>query len=188
MILLTSLASWWHGRCVKFFFMDRGKRLLVLVDDTRESDRALRYVGDLLQGASGFAVILLHMLGPLPARLKESRGAETPRAEEMVEAALAEKQDQFLRKSAAQARPLLERAKAILVAAGVAAEAIQQDCPELANSEDLVADVLHEARSHACATVVVGRYSFSGFKKFFVDQTADDLLQAGHGLAFWVVE
>jgi hypothetical protein len=128
------------------------------------------------------------MLGPLPARLKESRGAETPRAEERVEAALAEKQDQFLRKSAAQARPLLERAKTILVGAGVPAEAIQQDCPELANSEDFVADVLHEARSRACATVVVGRHSFTGLRKFFADQPADELIHAGQGLAFWVIQ
>jgi nucleotide-binding universal stress UspA family protein len=169
-------------------YMDHDKRLLALVDDSPESDRALRYIGDLLQGTSGFTVILLHMLGPLPARLKESRGAETPRGEERVEAALAEKQDQFLRKSVAEARPLLERAKAILVGAGVPAEAIQQDCPELANSEDFVADVLHEARSRACATVVVGRQSFNGLRKFFVDQTADDLIQAGQRLAFWVIQ
>jgi hypothetical protein len=87
-------------------YMDHDKRLLALVDDSPESDRALRYIGDLLQGTSGFTVILLHMLGPLPARLKESRGAETPRGEERVEAALAEKQDQFF-----CANPLQKRAR-----------------------------------------------------------------------------
>ena len=168
--------------------MDQSKRLLVLIDESPASDRALRYISEVLEGTNGFTVVLLHMLGPLQARLKESRGAETPKDEEKVEAALAERQNRFLRKSAAEANPLLKRAKTILVGAGVPGDAIQQDCPELANSEDFVADVLREARARACATIVVGRQSVTGLQKFFVDQPADDLMQAGQGLAFWVVE
>jgi nucleotide-binding universal stress UspA family protein len=168
--------------------MDPSKKLLVLVDDTPPSERALRYVSQVLRGTTGFTIVLLHMLGPLPARLKESRGAETPRDEDDVEAELGRRHDQFLRKASAETRPLLQKAKAILMSAGVPAQAIQQECAELANSEDFVADILREAHERGCATVVIGRKSFTGLKEFFADHAADDLIQAGQGLAFWVVK
>ncbi len=131
---------------------------------------------------------MLHMLGPLPPELRESKGAETPEDEEKVEAALVRKQRQALAKTAAEVRPVLDRAKAVLAAAGVSCEAIERDCPELTNRDDLVNDILREARNRDCATVVVGRESFSGLKEIFAGHVADDLIREGQGLTFWVVE
>jgi nucleotide-binding universal stress UspA family protein len=168
--------------------MERTKRLLIAVDDSPASRRALRYVSELLRGTQGFAVVLLHMLGPVPTHLKESRGAETPREEEKVEAGLIKGHNQFLKKSAEEARPLLEQAKAMLMSAQVPAEAIEGYCPELTHGEDFVRDILRAARQRDCATIVIGRESWTGLKEFFVDHTADNLIQKGEGFAFWVVE
>lgn len=168
--------------------MDRSKRLLVAVDDSAASNRAVRYVGAILRESQGFTVFLLHMLGPLPTKLRESRGAETPEGEEKVEEALVKKQNQEIRQLAAKARPILEKAKAVLTGAGVPCEAIERDCPVLVNREDLVTDILRKARDHDCATVVIGREPFIGLKEMFVGHIADDLVREGQKLSFWVVE
>jgi nucleotide-binding universal stress UspA family protein len=164
------------------------RRLLIAVDDSGASERAVHYVGEVLEGMPDCAVFLLHMLGPLPPELRESRGAETREAEERVEDALVRKQNQQLSKTAAEVRPVLEKARAVLARAGVPCEAIERDCPELINREDLVNDILREARNRDCATVVIGRESFSGLKEIFVGHVADELIREGQGLAFWVVE
>jgi nucleotide-binding universal stress UspA family protein len=168
--------------------VDRSKRLLVAIDDSQASNRAVCYVGELLRGTQGFTVFLLHMLGPLPIQLRESRGAETPEGEEKLEAGLVKKQNQQIKKSAEEFRPLLDKAKTILVSAGVPAEAVERDCPVLVNREDLVTDILREARKRDCATIVVGRESFNGIKEIFVGHMADDLIHEGQGFTFWVVE
>ena len=168
--------------------MDGSKRLLIAIDDSKASNRALRYVADVLRGTQNFTVFLLHMLGPLPTRLRESRGAETPEGEEEVEARLVEKQNRFIKRSSEEVGALLDGAKAILMSAGVSAEAIERACPELVDREDLVSEILREARDRGCSTIVVGRESFAGLKEVFVGHLADDLIQQGQGLAFWVVE
>ncbi len=168
--------------------MGPSKRLLIAVDGSVASDRAVRYVGEILGGTQGFTVLLLHMLGPMPPRLKESRGAETPEGEEQVEQALLKKQNEQIKKAAAETRPILEKAKAVLTHAGVPCEAIERDCPVLFNREELVSDILREARERGCATIVIGREPFTGLKEIFVGHLADDLIREGQGLSFWVVE
>ncbi len=168
--------------------MERSKRLLIAIDDSQASDRAVRYVGEVLGGLRECAVFLLYMLSPLPPEFRESRGAETPEGEEKVEDALVRKQNRQLAKKAAEVRPVLEKARAVLARAGVCCEAIERDCPELTNRDDLVADILREARNRDCATVIVGRESFSGLKEIFAGHVADDLIREGQGFTFWVVE
>jgi hypothetical protein len=54
-------------------------------------------VGEILGGTQGFTVFLLHMLGPLPARLGASRDAETREDEEKPEEAAVRKQNQQIK-------------------------------------------------------------------------------------------
>ncbi len=51
-----------------------------------------------------------------------------------------------VKKSAAEVRPIREKAKAMLARAGLPSEAIERDCPVWVNREELVTDTLHEAR------------------------------------------
>jgi hypothetical protein len=143
--------------------MERTKRLLIVIENSAASKRTLRC----------FTIVLIHMLGPIPTQLKESRGAETPREEENVEAALVKEHNRFLKKSADEVGSVLENARAMLMRAQVPAEAIEWDCPELSNGEDFVNDILRTARRRDCGTIVIGRESVSGLKEFFADHAAD---------------
>lgn len=168
--------------------MDRSKRLLVAVDDSGASNRAVHYVGEILGGTQGFTVFLLHMRAPRPTQLRACGGAETREGQEKLEEALVRKLNQQINQSAVEVRPILEKAKAILTRAGVPSEAIERDCSVSINREDLVTDILHEARDRDCATIVIGRESFPGLKEVFVGHIADELIREGRGLTFWVVE
>ena len=51
-------------------------RLLVLVDESPASKRAVSYVARMVGRRRGFQLCLAHLLPPLPAGLMEFRGAE----------------------------------------------------------------------------------------------------------------
>jgi hypothetical protein len=53
-------------------------RILVAVDDSEHSARALRGVGTLLRDARNVQVTLFHMLRPMPRELLEHGGSESP--------------------------------------------------------------------------------------------------------------
>src|SRR5579863_7432970 len=63
-------------------------KLLVVVDNSLASRRAVAYVGQILGGRRGFQVCLAHTLPSAPADVTEFGGAEDPKKEEWPEALL----------------------------------------------------------------------------------------------------
>ena len=63
-------------------------KLLVVVDNSLASIRAVAYVAQILGGRRGFRVCLAHTLPSPPARMMEFGGAEDPQKEEWLEARL----------------------------------------------------------------------------------------------------
>src|SRR5438093_9703499 len=62
--------------------MSNAKHILIAVDDSEASYRAVTYVGSIIGGCEGFRVCLLHALSPLPRELLEFGGSEDPQQEE----------------------------------------------------------------------------------------------------------
>lgn len=124
--------------------MDRNKKLLVAIDDSEAPNRAVRYVGEILGGLKRSPVSCSTCRGL--CRRGAFRDAETREGEEKPEEAVVRKQNQQIKKSAAEVRPIREKAKAMLARAGLPSEAIERDCPVWVNREELVTDTLHEAR------------------------------------------
>ena len=56
-------------------------RILVAVDESENSHRAVQYVGALLRRTPDVAVTLFHVLKPMPRELLEHGGSENPAAE-----------------------------------------------------------------------------------------------------------
>jgi nucleotide-binding universal stress UspA family protein len=164
------------------------KKLLVCVNDSEASRRVTRYVGQLIGPSSGFTVLLLHVLEPLPPQFQESRGAETTRGEERVEQELRQKQTRQIERSKQEAAPILTEAKSILTGAGVPAEAVMTDAFVPIHQENLATEILHIARDKSCGTVVTGRESFSWVQEIFRSHVSDELLEEGQGLAIWIVQ
>jgi nucleotide-binding universal stress UspA family protein len=168
--------------------MSNAKHILIAVDDSEESYRAVTYVGSLIGGCEGFRVCLLHALPPLPRELLEFGGSENPQEEERNEACLKTDQARWIEAVAQAAEPVFTRAKQILYAARVPEDAVETQVVDTVNTQDTVLDILEAAHARHCGTVVVGRESFHGLKAFWTSHVSDEVIRRGEGLTVWVVE
>ena len=168
--------------------MSNAKHILIAVDDSEASYRAVTYVGSIISGCEGFRVCLLHGLPPLPRELLEFGGTEDPRQEEREEAGLKTEQAHWIEAVAQAAEPVFTRAKHILHAARVPADAVETQMVDTVNTQDIVYNILETAHARHCGTVVVGRQAHHGLKALLTSHVSDALVSQGEGLAIWVVE
>ncbi len=168
--------------------INQNRKILVALDGSDASMRAVKYTAQVIGGEKNCHVCLLHVLDPLPPKLREFRGSEDPQEEEELEEELQERTEQWIGQSKRQWLPTLKKAQSILDQAGVPAKAIETEFWEAVNHEDLVNDILESGRKDDCGTIVVGRKSFSWLKEMFHHHIADELVRKGHGLTIWVVE
>jgi nucleotide-binding universal stress UspA family protein len=168
--------------------MSRNKRILVAVDDSKASMRAVNYVANLIAGKRDFTICLLHVLGPLPPELMEFGGSEDPQREEELEKELKDKRGQWIERSKTKSLPVLKKAKSIFKKARLPAKAVDTEFWVDINSKGLAGDILDAGRLNKCNTVVVGRKSFSWLKEIFSHHVADELIRKARDLTVWVVE
>ncbi len=76
------------------------EHLLLVIDESPASVRAVEYTGNLLRRRQGFRIHLLHPLPPLPPELLEFGGAENPRKEQALENELRQDNSNGLRRHA----------------------------------------------------------------------------------------
>ena len=168
--------------------MSNAKHILIAVDDSEASYRAVTYVGSIMRGGEGFRVCLLHVLPPLPRELLEFGGSEDPQQEEREETRIKTEQAHWIEAVAQAAEPVFTRAKHILHAARVPADAVETQIVDTVNTQDIVLNILETAHARHCGTVVVGRQSYHGLKVLLTSHVSDALISQGNGLAVWVVE
>ena len=168
--------------------MSNAKHILIAVNDSEASYRAVTYVGSLIGGCEGFRVCLLHAMPPLPRELLEFGGSEDPRQEERDEACLKTEQARWIEAVAQAAEPVFTRAKHILHEARVPEDAVETQVVDTVNTQDTVLDILETAHARHCGTVVVGRQAHHGLKALLTSHVSDALISQGEGLAIWVVE
>lgn len=168
--------------------MDTNKRMLIAVDDSEASHRAVDYVATMLGGRRGFHVLLLHVLPPFPPELLEFGGSEDPEVEAQKEAEIRNEQIGWIAQAKQAAQPVLEKAVSILREARVPARAISTQFATSIGGQDVVTNILETAKVDNCATIIVGRESFTGLQRVFTHHVADELIRRGHGYTIWVVE
>jgi nucleotide-binding universal stress UspA family protein len=168
--------------------MHNAKRILIAIDDSDASYRAVTYVGSIIGGREDFRVCLLHALPPLPRELLEFGGASDPQQEEQAEACIHAEQARWLEAVVQAAEPVFTRAKGILHEAHVPADAVETQIVDTVNTQDTVLDILEAARAQQWGTVVVGRESFHGLKALLTSHVGDTLIRQAQGLTVWVVE
>jgi nucleotide-binding universal stress UspA family protein len=149
----------------------KDKHILIAVDETESSKRAVLYVADILGGFPGFRVTLLRVI-PEP----EEDFFDT-----------AEEQAAWTRKNLEAARAMLENYRQILNQAGFPPDKIQiRACVGEAKE---FADVILEAqRGMESCTVVVGRHHKTKTEEFLFGSTSTRLIHEARNCAIWVVE
>ena len=166
--------------------MKDSKRLLIAVDDSEVSHKAVAYVSAMIDSRPGYFVCLLHGLPPVPP--VEHGGAEDPLLEKILDANLQKKRAEWLSHERELAQPMVEKAKAVLRGAGLSEDAVTARFVSASDVDALATEILAAARGENCDTIVVGRETFRGLDEIFRHHVADALIRRGQGYTIWVVE
>lgn len=148
----------------------KDKHLLIAVDDSDSSRRAVVYVADLLGGLPGFSAALLSIVPDPEEDFFESEA----------------QMNAWIKEKFAAADAMLERYRAILVQAGFPQDKVRyRSCMGEANS---LADAILDTHCDvSCCTVVVGRRPKTKTEEFLFGSTSNRLIHEAKNCAVWVV-
>ncbi len=147
------------------------RRILVAIDESENSLRAVAYVGDLLGEGRDFTVLLLHIINDPEEDFFPSEAER--------QAWIAERQQ--------AARKILEGCRQLLIRKGFApervfAEARVRYCPSIAEC------ILNEAQTSLAATIVVGRKGVSRKEEFLFGSVSNRIIRQASDCTVWVVQ
>ena len=162
--------------------------ILVAVDDSAASERAVRYVADVVGARERFRVVLLHIIEPLPPEVLEHRGADTPEEAVRLDQELEQKKEAALDAKRSEVAPAFERARNVLVQAGFADEAIHARDRVAIDGMAIARQCLEAADQYECGTVCIGRDSLPWHRELVHLHVAEALVRNGENHTIWVVE
>jgi nucleotide-binding universal stress UspA family protein len=160
-------------------------RILIAVDDSEHSARALRYVGTLLRDARDVQVTLFHVLKPMPRELLEHGGSEDPAVEIRLAEALHQDQKNWVRAESEIESLILVKALELFGKTGFPLDHVTL---KFGCEDDIAHNILAEARVGGYGTIVVSRYGSNGLKRMVGGGITDHLLRDASGFTLWVVE
>ena len=160
-------------------------RILLAVDESENSHRAVKYVGSLLRRTPDTAVTLFHVLKPMPRELLEHGGSENPAAEAQLGQQLRTEQEAWIQKEGEAESYVLTRACETLTQSGFDRS---QVALKVGHEDDIAKNILEEARNGQHETIVVGRHGASRVRRLFGGSVTEQLLRDAKGFAIWVVE
>jgi nucleotide-binding universal stress UspA family protein len=166
--------------------MANNKRILVAVDDSKASHRAVNYIADVVGGNREFHVGLLHL--EMPPRMLEWGGSEDPDVEDKVSSERAEEYRRLEGEAIAAGQPLLQRLQAVLAERHIDVVARLVQFAEPLDATNVTAHILQTAKEQDYGTVVVGRQGFGGLKRLFRHHVGEELTRTGKGFTIWIVE
>jgi nucleotide-binding universal stress UspA family protein len=146
------------------------KRIIVAIDDSPRSTRAVEHVGSMLGQRQDIHVCLLHIYPEPPpdwyrtgATLEDYRDAR-----------------------AGEATDLFARAKTILAGHGLAASAVTARCL-MAEGKTISAAILDMQVQEHYGTIVVGKRGIPKAEEFLFGSISSALVHTGRDVAVWVV-
>lgn len=160
-------------------------KILVAIDETDYATRLVQYVGALLRETPHARVTLFHVLRPMPRKLLEHGGSESPVLEDELQDALRKEQTEWLRAQREAECPYLMKAREALGKAGFPLDRVDL---KFGHEDGIAQNILEVAYGGGYSTVAVGRYGRSRTKRLFGGGVTDQLLRDAAGLAVWVVE
>ena len=162
--------------------------LLVVIDESEASKRAVSYVARIIGRRRGFKVCLARTLPEIQAALIEHGGAENPEQEEKLEAGMHSEQRQWILAAKEKAQPALTSASAVLRKAGLTASSISERFCYPADGRSRGDEILELASEQKCHTIVVGSESLTRWRQLLGNDPVEELLLRGKGFTIWVVE
>jgi len=154
-------------------------RVLVAVDASPASDRAVEYTGRVLGTLEGVQLYLVHVVGPLPDGVRAAPGETLTNTRRDEQAA-------WMATAREDARGVLERAAQRLRSAGIDERAISLRTAELANGT-VATCVLEAARDLDCDTIVVGREAITWVPNLLHPHIGERVVREATHAAVWIV-
>lgn len=149
----------------------KDKHLLVAIDQSDSSRRAVLYVADFLGGFPGFRVTLLSII-PEPEEDFFDTG------EEKVA---------WIKENRERANKMLENYRQVLIQSGFEADKVRiRSC--VGDVTSLSEAILDTRCDLTCCTVVVGRHHKTKAEEFLFGSTSNRLIHEANNCAVWVVE
>jgi nucleotide-binding universal stress UspA family protein len=150
---------------------ETNRNILIAVDASENSRRAVQYVAEILRGMKGFRTTLLHVI-------REPEEDEFPGQEEKKKWCHAHRQ---------QVDRMLEEYRAMLLNAGFAPDDVSirstiRYCPSMAEC------ILAERELLKYATLVVGRKGLSHKEEFLFGSISGKIVRIARNCTVWVVE
>jgi nucleotide-binding universal stress UspA family protein len=158
----------------------KSTKLLIVVDESPATRKALEYVAQMAAGRPHFRVCLAHSLLSPPPQLVEFRGAEKKR--------LRTYKSRWISAGEMTEQLALKRANAILRRGGLARGSIEAHYCYMVDGTRATQQILRLARARKCDTVVIGRKSLSWLRDLIHGDPAEELVRRGKGFAIWIVE
>ena len=160
-------------------------RILIAVDGSEHSARALRYVGTLLRDSQDVQITLFHVLKPMPRGLLEHGGSEDPAEEIRLAKKLQEDQENWVRTESVFESPILVTALELFGKTGFPLDRVTL---KFGHEDDIAHTILDEARTGGYGTIVMSRHASKALKRFFGGSITDQLLRDASGFTLWIVE
>ena len=151
----------------------KSKKVLVSMDSSENALRAAEYAGFMLAGTE-CQITLFHSKRHLRCFVPQEVIEAAPDLEEL-----------WRNKAGEQIGPQMKKAKEMLLETGLGEDQITTKIVD--GSRSAASDILKEARTSGCGTIVLGRRGVSGVREFFMGSVTSKVLQGSGGLAVWVV-
>jgi nucleotide-binding universal stress UspA family protein len=158
------------------------KKMLLAVDGSESSLRAVEYAGNQFSGLSDILITLLHVLPYPPAPLWDDGHIPTREEKEERQRGI----EGWLAGQRAKSEPMFDKVINILTRHGIALKQIEKKT--ISDSIDIADSILEEARDGGYQTLVLGRRGLSPVKKFLMGSVTAKIITHGAGVAVCVVE
>lgn len=146
------------------------ERILMALDHSPASERAVDYVGRMMSGRPDVYVHLTHVLEPRTVPAHTKRPGVHVDDEETTE------------------RRVLEDWRARLVAAGIDSERVDIGFLQTEARSSAVDALFDMALDQRCDTIVAGRHGLPWYRELFHHHLADEIVKKADGYTVWIVE
>jgi len=149
----------------------KGKHLLIAVDQSESSKRAVLYVADFLGGFPGFRVTLLSIIPEPEEDFFDKEGERIA----------------WVKKKEGDIRQMLENYRRVLIQSGFPEDKVVTSS-HVGEGKSMAEAILETRCGLSCCTIVVGRHHHSKTEEFLFGSTSSKLVREARNCAIWVVE
>ncbi len=158
------------------------KKMLIAVDGSESSLRAVEYAATQFSGLSDITITLLHVLPYPPAPLWDDGHIPTREEKEERQRAI----ERWLAGQRSGTEPMFDKVINILTRHGIAIRQIEKKT--ISDSIDVADSILEETKDGGYQTLVLGRRGLSPVKKFLMGSVTAKIISHGAGVAVCVVD